>query len=166
MLCVLDWLATIDCVDVFCSYSHRDEPLRQEFESCVAGLRRLNVIRLWHDRQILAGDHWAGEINEHLNRADMIVLFVSADFLNSDYCWNKEMKRALEREAKGEAVVVPIIVRACDWSDAPFAHLQALPSGALALTSWPNRDEAWADVANSLKASIRKLLDQRMKNFG
>ena len=64
-----------------------------------------------HDRQIAAGEDWAGGIDEHLNSADIITLFVSADFLASDYCYEKELSRALEREERKEALVVPIIVR-------------------------------------------------------
>jgi hypothetical protein len=37
------------------------------------------------------------------------------------------MGRALEKHAKGEARVIPIIIRSADCSTAPFAKLQALP---------------------------------------
>jgi hypothetical protein len=76
---------------------------------------------------------------------------VSADFVASDYCYQIEMQTALEREAKGEAKVVPVILRACAWSDAPFGKLQALPKDAKPVTSWPNHDEAWNDVAQGIK---------------
>lgn len=148
-------------VEIFCSYAHQDEPLRKEFESSVAVLLRQKEVQVWHDHQILPGDHWAGKIDERLNSADIILLFVSADFLASDYCYEKELRRALQREAQKEALVVPIIVRPCDWSDAPFAHLQGIPAGAKAVTSWPNRDEAWTDVARSLKESVRMVLARK-----
>ena len=151
-----------DEVEVFCSYAHLDEPLRKEFESSVALLRRQKLVQIWHDRQIAAGTDWAGDIDEHLNTADIITLFVSADFLASDYCYEKELRRALEREERGEALVVPIIVRPCDWNEAPFAYLQAVPSGAKAVTSWENRDEAWTDVAKSLKHSVRNVLTAKL----
>lgn len=154
-----------DSVEIFCSYSHRDEPLREQFESSVAVLRRQNLVQVWHDRQIVAGDKWAGQIDEHLDRADIITLFVSADFLASDYCWNIELNRALQRQESGQAVVVPIIVRACDWSEAPFAHLQGIPTGAVPVTSWPNRDEAWTAVAKSLKGTVRTVLTRKLENL-
>ncbi len=145
-------------VEIFCSYSHRDEPLRQEFESSVVLLRRRKLVQIWHDRRIDPGDDFARDIDEHLNSADIITLFVSADFLASDYCYEKEMPRALERESRKEALIVPIIVRPCDWSDAPFAHLQVIPTNAVAVTSWPNRDEAWTNVAKGLKIAVQKIL--------
>jgi hypothetical protein len=85
---------------VFCSYSHKDQEHRNEFEAHVAMLRREKLIRIWQDRKILAGSDWAGEIDWHLNSADIVILFVSSDFLNSDYCYEKEMKRAMERHER------------------------------------------------------------------
>ncbi len=151
-------------VEIFCSYSHQDDSLRKEFENSVALLRRQKLVQIWHDRQILAGEDWAGDIDEHLNSADMITLFVSADFLASDYCYDKELSRALEREKQNEVLIVPIIVRPCDWDDAPFAHLQVIPSG-LAVTSWTNRDEAWKSVAVSLKGTVRKVLSRKLETL-
>jgi hypothetical protein len=145
-------------VEIFCSYSHKDEPLRREFESHVAMLRRQNLVQIWHDRQILSGDDWAGDLDEHLNTADIVTLFVSSDFLASDYCYEKEMTRAMARAAQKEALVVPIIVRPCDWSDAPFGRLQAIPTDARPVTKWENRDEAWTDVAKYLKITVKEVL--------
>jgi hypothetical protein len=154
-----------DSVEIFCSYAREDETLRQEFEASVVQMRRKKQIDVWHDKRISAGDRWRDQIDEHLDSADIIALFVSRDFLASDFSYEKELSRALEREAKKEAVVVPIIVRDCDWSDAPFAHLQAIPSGAKPVTSWPNRDEAWTDVAQRLKMTVLDILTTRRKKI-
>lgn len=53
------------------------------------------------------------------------LLLLSPDFSASDYCYEIEMKRAMERHAAGEAVVSPVILRACDWHHAPFGKLNA-----------------------------------------
>lgn len=152
-----------DSVEIFCSYAHEDEPLRREFDDSVVRMRRKKQIEVWHDKRISAGDRWRDQIDEHLDSADVITLFVSRDFLASEYCYEKELSRALEREAKKEAVVVPIIVRDCEWRDAPFAHLQGIPSGAKPVTSWPNRDEAWTDVAKCLKVTVLNVLALKKK---
>jgi hypothetical protein len=152
-------------VEVFCSYSHKDELLRNQFEACVAVLVQQGLARIWYDRQILAGGNWTAEIEEHLNSADIITFLVSADFLASEYCYKKEVRQALEREARGEVLVLPIIVRPCDWTDAPFAHLQAIPTGANAVTAWTNIDEAWTDVAKSLKIAVRQALIRRQEEM-
>jgi len=162
---VIDAIESKTSVEVFCSYSHRDEELRKQFEAHVALMRRNNLIRIWHDREILAGDDWAGEIDSHLNSADLITLFVSSDFLNSDYCYEKELARAMQRHTEEDILVVPIIVRACDWQDAPFGKLQAVPTDGKAVTSWTDIDEAWTEVARHLKLCVAELLTRLTKRL-
>ncbi len=139
---------------VFFSYSHKDEELRKKLEVHLTLLKRQGKIRAWSFRQILAGQEWENKIDENLAAADVILLLVSPDFLASDYCWDVEMKRALERHEAGTARVIPIILRSVDWSQAPFAKLQALPRDARAVMSWPNLDEAFHNVAQGLRAAI------------
>lgn len=145
-------------VDLFYSYSHKDEELREQLDGHLALLRRRGVLRVWHDREISAGDEWKSEIDSELERADIVLLLISADFLDSDYCYDVEMKRALARHAAREANVIPVIVRACDGlDDAPFAHLQALPKDRRPVTSWTNCDEAWVDVVKGIRLSVEEL---------
>jgi hypothetical protein len=144
-------------IEVFISYSHKDEALREELGTHLSLLLRERVIDEWHDRRIVAGREWNGAIDEHLNRAAVILLLVSADFLASDYCYDIEMKRALERHDAGDACVIPVILRAVDWRGAPFAKLQALPKDGKPLTSWPNKDEAFTDVARGIREALKDL---------
>jgi len=137
------------------SYSHKDEELRDQLETRLKLLQRQGVIKTWHDRKILGSENWAGVIDDNFKRADVILLLVSADFLASDYCFESEMKIALERASKGEARVVPVILRACAWKDTPFGNLQVLPRDGRPVTSWRNRDEAWAEVT----AGLRRLVE-------
>ena len=111
--------------EVFFSYAHEDEPLSRELVKHLGVLKRQGVIRDWHDRKITAGTEWKGQIDQHLNSAGVILLLVSPDFIASDYCYDIEMKRALERHDKGEARVIPVILRPVDgWHAAPFGKLR------------------------------------------
>jgi len=147
--------------ELFYSYSHRDEDLRDELEKHLTLLQRRGLIRNWHDRRISPGSDWKGIIDRNLTSADIILLLVSADFLASDYCYDIEMKLALERHELTEATVIPIILRPVDWTDAPFAGLQALPNDGKAITLWPNRDQAFAEVAKG----IRQVITEHMNNL-
>jgi len=98
-------------IELFYSYSHKDEALKDQLVSHLSNLRRQGIIREWHDRKIGLGTEWAKEIDEHLNSADVILLLVSADFIASEYCHEIEMKRAMERHESGEARVIPVILR-------------------------------------------------------
>jgi tetratricopeptide (TPR) repeat protein len=144
-------------VEVFYSYAHKDEKLRNALEEHLSTLHRQGYISEWHDRHILAGTDWAQEIDDHLNSAPLILLLISPSFIASGYCYSKEMKRALERHQAGEARVIPIILRPTDRSGTPFAVLQFLPTNGKAITTWPNRDEAWLAVANGIRKVIEDL---------
>lgn len=144
-------------VEVFYSYSHKDEQLRDQLNAHLIVLKRQHVIDDWHDRRISAGQEWEGRIHEHVNSAKVILLLISSDFLASDYCYDIEMARALERHYSGEAIVIPVILRACDWTSAPFGKLQALPRNAEPVTSWQNIDEAFTGVAKGIREAINNL---------
>lgn len=144
-------------LELFFSYSHKDQDMRDEMEKYLSVLKRSNRIATWHDRKIGAGSEWGKEIDESLERADIILLLVSADFLASDYCWGVEMKRALQRHESGQALVVPVILRPCDWEYAPFAKFQALPRDARPVSSWPDLAEAFTDITRGIRAATQKL---------
>ena len=141
---------------VFFSYSHKDEDLRNQLETQLAMLRRQGVISTWHDRRIIAGEEFAQVIDDHINADDIILLLASADFLASDYCYELEMQRAMERHEAGEAVVIPVILRACDWQGAPFGKLQATPTDARPVTQWPDRDQAFLEVARAIRRAAER----------
>lgn len=113
-------------------------------------LKRQGVISAWHDRRLVAGDTVDQGINQELERADIILLLVSADFLASDYCYGIAMARALERHALGEARVIPIILRPCDWHQAPFGKLLASPTDGRPVTKWPDPDDAFLDITKAI----------------
>lgn len=152
------------CVEIFCSYSHArpDKALRAAFAKSMSVWVRKKIVRIWHDGRIAAGDNWALHIDEHLNSADIIVLLVSPDFLSSDFCYEKEMGRALESMQNNEALIVPIIVRECSWEETPIAGILALPEKGKPVTLWANRDQAWKNVAESLARRAREVLDRKV----
>ncbi len=136
---------------LFFSYSHKDEALPDKLEVHLAMLKRQGVLETWHDRRIVAGDEFVGRIGEELERANIILLLVSPDFLASDYCYDIEMTRAMERHEAREARVIPVILRPCDWYGAPFGKLNAAPKDGKAVATWPDLDEAFLDVVRAIR---------------
>lgn len=139
---------------VFFSYSHKDEGLRDQLETHLALLKNQGLIDAWYDRRIVAGSDVDDSIFEKLETADIILLLVSSDFLSSTYCYSREMQRAMERHDAEEARVIPVILRHCDWHGAPFGKLMAAPRDGKPVTSWPDRDEALADVAKQIRKAV------------
>lgn len=146
-------------LQLFLSYSHHDEDLCERFTVHLSQLKRDGLIAPWSDRLITAGKDWAGAIDENLNSAHIIVLLVSPDFLASDYCNDVEMDRALQRHQKGEARVVPLILKPADWQTSRFGrlHLQAIPKGAKPVIDWPTSDHGFEDAVLRLRLMIQEI---------
>ena len=111
-------------IRVFISYAHTDKELRKELEEHLSALKYSGKITIWQDQEIPAGANWEDQINTHLNEADLILLLISANFIASKYCWNKEVKTALRRHNDGNVRVIPIILKPVDFQDTPLVgHL-------------------------------------------
>jgi internalin A len=150
-----------EAVNVVFSYLHQDEELRDKLATHLKIIERNGVISSWHDRKILPGDEWKKAIDTNFQRADLILLLVSADFIASDYCYDTEMTGALARRDKGEVEVIPIIVRPCDWQIAQFSKLQSLPKNGKPVTTWGNRDEAWLNIEEGIKKAAEEIRRRR-----
>src|SRR5437016_4713379 len=143
-------------ISIFFCYAHEDEEILNKLKRHLWPLQRQGLIAVWHDRDISAGTEWEREISQHLNSAQIILLLVSPDFMYSEYCYGVEMKRALERHERKEAIVIPVIVRPVYWQEAPFGKLQVLPTDAKPVTSssWHDLDEAFFAVAQEFRRVI------------
>jgi len=150
-------------IKIFCCYAHEDEALLNKLKAHLKPLQRQGLIDVWHDRDIGAGAEWEQEIKDQLNVAQIILLLVSPDFMDSDYCYGIEMQRAIERHEQGEAIVIPVILRPVYWQGAPFGKLQALPTDSKPITSsgWHNQGEAFFNVAEGIRKAVEKGISKR-----
>lgn len=144
-------------LSVFFSYCHRDETMRDELEVHLEMLQRQKIIETWHDRRIGAGKEFAGEISEKLESADIILLLVSPYFLASDYCYDVELARAMERHKNGSARVIPVILDPCDWHEAPFGKLLATPKDGKPISKHANMHDGFLDVVQAIRKAARDL---------
>ena len=142
---------------LFYSYSHKDEELRNLLDKQLIVLRRSGMIKEWHDRKILPGEEWDKQISKYLDAAKIILLLISSDFLASEYCYDIEAKRALERSENGDAYLIPIILRPVVWELTPFSKIQALPKNALPVKQWDDPDLAFVNICEGILAVIMSL---------
>ncbi len=136
---------------VFFSYSHRDEKMRDELEVHLSMLKREGVIESWHDRRIDAGSELDNSIDVNLEDSDIVLLLVSPYFLASDYCYDKEMAKAMEMHNAGQAKVIPIILEYCEWDKALFGKLLAIPKDGKPVSSYPNYNEAFFEITKEIR---------------
>ena len=148
---------------LFVSYSHednRDDSLYvNEFIKHITMLKDNGLISdIWYDRKILPGEDFQDKINNNLENADIICLFISANFFYSNNC-KDEKKRAFELWRKKRVPVIPIILAPCGWKDDKNIsenHVLALPTDGKLVSDFPNRDAGWQDVYDGLKKVIEK----------
>jgi hypothetical protein len=144
-------------MNAFFSYSHPDIDALQRLKTHCSVLLREGKITLWFDREITAGSLFSRQISAQLESSDLFIPLVSPDFLSSHYCYNREMKRAIERSRRGVMTIVPVILEPCDWKSSPLRHFKALPRDGKAISTWSNENEALLDVVTEL----RRLLARR-----
>ena len=156
-------MSTPESIEIFISYSHKDEELKNELYIHLAGLRRQGKITSWQDRDIEAGEEWDIEIKARLESAKIILLLITPKFIASDSCFDKEMQRAMERHAAGSARVIPIIMKPCDWQSSPFGKLQVLPKDAKPVTRWEDQDEALLNAVLGVRRVVKSMQHKASK---
>lgn len=144
-------------IKLFFSYSHNDETTRNELEKHLAVLKRDSLIQTWYDRRILAGSDLGNEIDQNLIESNLMLLLVSPDFLDSDYCYSVEMKKALEMRSQGVIWVIPIILDYCDWKNTPLKDLLACPKDGKPISDHPNPNKAFNEITNEIRRVIKEI---------
>jgi hypothetical protein len=152
--------ASADPFEIFFSYVKEDEKLVKRLRDQLAILKQRQLITDWHAGNIVLGQDLATEAMKHLYAAQIILLMVSPSFLASQQ-HAREVQRAMERSNRGEAVVIPILLRpTARWQEAPFGKMVVIPREQRAITEWRNLDRAFAIAAEEI-AEIVEQIKQR-----
>jgi TIR domain/AAA ATPase domain len=144
-------------VSLFCCYAPEDASWQEQFEKHLAMLKQLGWVQCWSERDIPVGANREQAIEEYLSTADLLLLFISADFLSSAYGSDSIMQEVVSRQKLGEVIVIPVLLRPVDWKKTPLGILQVLPRDGRPVTMWSNPDEAFTEVAEEIRAVIEAL---------
>lgn len=158
---------TKSSINIFFAYSREDSSLRGRLDKHLSSLKRSKDIKTWFDGEIKPGEEWEKNIFSALGESDIILLLISADFISSDYCYDVEMKKAIARHENGEAIVIPVILSHCDWTETPFSKLQALPKDGVPIVDqkWYTEDQAMKDVAIGIRSIVTRKIKEREEQF-
>src|ERR1035437_3809429 len=148
---------------LFYAYAREDAEVRTVLHKHLVSLRLSNLIDKWFDGRIEPGENWDSVIREHLEAADLILLLLSVEFLDSAYATGVEMRRALERQQEGRAHVIPIFVRPVHLRDHPLLRLQGLPRNGTPISQWSNEDQAYVSIAEALEDLVRDLKEAQAR---
>lgn len=119
-----------------------------------AALKRSDKVETWNDRRLVPGCKLDEDIKKHLGEDDIIILLISSDFIVSDYCYNIEMCKAIERVENRECIVIPIIVRPCLWTETPLKDILALPEDGKPISQFADCDEAYLEVVSAVNKML------------
>ncbi|HMQ61961.1 MAG TPA: TIR domain-containing protein [Flavilitoribacter sp.] len=136
---------------IFFSYSKADRSVLEELLRHIKPLVREGKLQPWNDHDILPGDDWDDEVREKLETADIFLFLISANSISTDYILDVEMPIAMGRHDRGEARVIPIFIKPCEWDSLPLSKLNGLPSKGKPVTAYADRDEAWVEVVKGIK---------------
>lgn len=132
---------------LFVSAVCKDEESTSRLAVHLSGLTRDKIIAPWHVGMMGAGLDRVAETDRRFNEADVVVLLVSADAIASNG-WYELMKRAIGRS---NVRVIPVVVRSCDYATTPLGDLAPLPRNGIPVDRWPDREDAWAEVAREMR---------------
>jgi len=141
---------------LFISYSHKDENLCSELRTHLKILGNSERIQTSLITGMESGVAWSTRVEDEIEKADIILLLITPDFLASEQIHQMEIKRAIERHERGETLLIPIVARASDWRSTEIARFQALPINDVPVSSWRDRDAAWSSVIEGVRAAIRQ----------
>ena len=136
---------------LFISYSHQDEKNVEYFHKHIRTLKKDGIVKDWYDRKILGGDDYQNKIDNNLENADIICLFISANFLASGACL-KEKEEALKLRIEKGIRVIPISISPCAWLEySKLKKLLAFPTDGDPISLFDDVNEGWHDVFKQLK---------------
>ena len=144
---------------VFISYSHIDVEYLDRLLVHLKPLEKSGVLDLWVDTRLRAGDKWKVQIERALEKANVAILLVSADFLASDFITDNELPPLLKNAEERGTVVIPVILKPCRFTrDAQLRTFQAVndPKRALILLPPGQQEVIYDQVAYEVERRLAK----------
>lgn len=139
---------------VFISYSHADERHKDNIVKHLSPLVRAQQIEVFTDRGIRPGSKWEAQISEHLLRSKIVLALLSADFIASDYCYEREMYDAFRRHKSGEVIVIPVFLRPCHYQSLPISHIQGVPRDAVPIEKLSCPEDGYVQVVEAVQDAL------------
>jgi hypothetical protein len=152
-------------INFFISFAEKDGVFRDHLLEQIQVFEKEELNVKFGYAPITPGMEYRKDIEEQLSTCDIILLIISPEYLASKFVTGSAMRRAIERHRAGKACVIPIIARPVDWTSSFLSQLRCLPRNAKPITEWRQRDDAYVDVVQGIRAAIESLQAKRAGNF-
>jgi hypothetical protein len=111
---------------LFISYSHEDEEWLVKLKKWLKPLEKQDLIRIWDDKELKAGDDWRDKIEKELASSKAAILLISQEFLDSDFIVNKELPHLLDSAKDKGLTILWIAVSSSTVDDSPISRYDAV----------------------------------------
>jgi formylglycine-generating enzyme required for sulfatase activity len=134
------------------------------------GLQFEGEVEFWYDRDedegLQGGDVWHKRILEEIDRADVGVLLITQEFVQSGFIRREELPRMVGRAERGEMELLPVLVEPAEWEELELASFQLTPGRPTPLLQFLSEHEqhfktAMLEVLKSLKTKVRRVRQRR-----
>lgn len=142
-------------MNIFISYADEDTAYLTELTKRLEILRHNLPFTFWSKQNLKAGDNWKTVTNEMLEKANIILILVSADALASDPVYD-EITQAISQNKSGKSIVVPIILRSCNWGWTMLEEVSQYCIDTVPIAIQANKDEAWTNIIKGISKYITK----------
>lgn len=146
-----------ESLNVFLCYARKDQDVLDGIKKQLRTLDGRYPLRIWYDGEIIPGEQWDNVIRDRLAITDVYLLLLTPSMLASEYVLDVELKKAFKRHKAGQAQIIPIVCKACNWrSQDQLANLQVLPDNATPVYS-QDRNEALLQVIQGIERTIKRI---------
>jgi len=146
-----------ESISVFISYAQKDEKFRKQLETYLSMLKRDDIINTVYSQDIDTGQERVQEIANGINRAQVILLLVSPNFLAAKQVYQNMIRLTMEKHEQGTAYVIPITLSQVELGDTPLQKLQSFPRDGRPIESWRRTDDVWSEIAKQIRHVYNKL---------
>ncbi len=158
--------------NVYICYHRQDQEFLDQLLIRLDPLGRQDRLKIWTDREILAGAEPDVEISRSIATADAAIVLVSPDLLASDVIRDRELQRLVQAREDGRLILLPLFLRHVPAGHARFTvendegsreidltRIKGLndPRAALASLAQSERGRALADIVEAIDRRLEAL---------
>lgn len=142
--------------------SDRDKRFVIALEKHFADQTNYGGVKIWHVYKASPGSNVQQEILTNLNSSDIILIFLSPDYMNDSFCVNREGAQAASLQSSRIAIVRVLLIRPIDWRTAPFNFCEVLPESREFISRLRHKEEELLhDIALDIYALVKEARSSR-----
>ena len=145
-------------INVFFSYSFEDKLSIEKLRKHFLILERSALIKTFSFFEVEPGKDFKFELRNVMNDSDLILLFLSPDYLASNECYENQVLVAIRKNNDGDSLTIPILLKPCLWEETPLRTLRPLPKNEKPISMWIDESEVHYQVVKEIMQITKKLI--------